>query len=103
MSRADNEVSGDRRTDPQGLGLRIQIRSRVREQILAAIEKGNYDRVTVLGHSFGTIVATDVFPDLPVSSRAMRFVTIGSPIELLKRAQWLEKEVEILIASPVPA
>ena len=78
------------RVDDGGIGLRMQIRRRVREQILAAIDKDDYSRVTVLGHSFGTVIATDVLADLPASPRPLRFVTTGSPIELLKRrAEWL--------------
>lgn len=81
------------RTDADQVGLRMQIRSRVREQILAATQNDDYSRVTILGHSFGTVVATDVVADLPVSSCPLRFITTGSPIELLKRrAEWLPQE-----------
>jgi hypothetical protein len=82
------------RADGEGTGLRTEVRHRVREQMLAAMAAGPYSRLTVVGHSFGSVVALDVLADLPLPSGAVRFVTIGSPIELLKRrAAWLPVEV----------
>lgn len=86
-----NEIS-----DEAGLGLRSQIRNRVREQLLAALDCEDYSRLTVVGHSFGTVVAVDLLADLPLSKALrIRFVTLGSPIDLLtSRASWLNDEVE---------
>ena len=88
------------RAEPEGPPVRVQIRARVKEQIAAALKAGAYQRLTIVGHSFGAIVALDVLADLPVST-PVRFVTIGSPIELVKRrAPWIGDEVTKCLARP---
>jgi len=77
-----------------GPALRWQIVKRVRDQVLVDMGAGPYDRVTVVSHSFGTVVAVDVLADLPVPTETpLRSITLGSPLELLaKRASWLNDE-----------
>lgn len=83
------------RAEGDSIGLRVQVRHRVRSQILAALKGTDYTRLTIVGHSFGTVIAVDVLADLPLAAPLeTRFITIGSPIELLKRrAAWLEQEM----------
>jgi hypothetical protein len=89
------------RTEGDSTGLRVQVRHRVREQILAAMKTGQYQRLTIVGHSFGTVIAMDVLGDLPLPALDVRLITIGSPIELLrKRADWLEQEMRKCLARP---
>ena len=85
----------------EGTGLRNEIRRRVKEQIDAALAAGPYDRLTVVGHSFGAVVAADVLADLPVKAPHLRVVTLGSPIELLaRRERWLADEVRKCLERP---
>ena len=89
------------RPDGEGTGLRNEIRRRVKEQIQAAMAAGPYDRLTIVGHSFGAVVAADVLADVPVTAPHLRFVTLGSPIELLTRREpWLAQEVGRCLARP---
>jgi hypothetical protein len=86
----------DERVGDSGLGLRVQVRNRVREQTRAALAAANYQKLTVVGHSFGCLVALDLLADLPLPpGLKVRLVTVGSSIELLSRkAEWLTKEIE---------
>lgn len=74
--------------------VRLEIVKQVRDQVLYALEREDYSLVTVVGHSFGTVVAVDLLADLPSQGLPLRVVTMGSPIELLaRRASWLDKDV----------
>ena len=85
-----------------GPALRLQIVKRVRDQVLADMGAGPYERVTVVSHSFGTVVAVDVLADLPVPTEThLRSITLGSPLELLaKKASWLNGEKQKCLERP---
>lgn len=71
---------------------------RIREQIDAALNGEEYDRVTILAHSFGCVVAIDTVKELPALTE-LRIVTLGSMIELLSsRETWLEEEARAVAA-----
>ncbi|MCO1335141.1 hypothetical protein MO867_12445 [Microbulbifer sp. OS29] len=77
--------------------VRFEIIRRVREQLENSLKMGEYDSVTIVGHSFGSVVAVDLFADLPPIGMPVRILTMGSLIEVLgKQASWLQKEVEHL-------
>ncbi|PPC78011.1 hypothetical protein C4K68_07090 [Pokkaliibacter plantistimulans] len=90
---------------PDTPALRLQIIRRVREQIRSYLALADsvadsdgqlrpYQRITLVAHSFGTVIAIDVLADLPLSvSPGIRLFTLGSPLELLhKRVPWLLEE-----------
>jgi hypothetical protein len=83
-------------TGSGGIGLHVAIRDRVRSQVLDALKADHpYDRLVLVSHSFGTVVAVDVLADLPLPPGSrVRFVTLGSPVELLvRKAPWLQGEI----------
>lgn len=86
-----NEVSGER-----PIGLRVQVRSRLRQQLVDALGREQYSRLTVVAHSFGTVAAVDLLADLPLpAGMRFRLVTLGSPLEILaQKAPWLRDEVD---------
>ena len=84
-----------------GPAVRLEIVKVVREQLLSALDQEDYSSVTVVGHSFGCVVAVDLLADLPSLGRSFRVVTMGSLIELLaKRAPWLREDVLALAGRP---
>ncbi|WP_444958280.1 hypothetical protein [Microbulbifer sp. ZKSA002] len=77
--------------------VRFEIIRRVREQLENSIKLYDYDSVTIVGHSFGSVVTVDLFADLPPIGKPIRILTMGSLIEVLgKQAPWLQNEVEQL-------
>ncbi|WP_420349055.1 hypothetical protein [Pelagibius sp.] len=89
----------ENREDEQGVGLRDRLRRRV-GTTLEAVLKADYDEVVVMAHSFGTVVATDIFADWPhrADFKRLTYVSLGSPIGVLRfRSAWLEAERETLL------
>lgn len=84
-----------------GIGLRDKIRNRVKETINNILKDGSYDKVTVLAHSFGTVVAVDILADLHLDqNRTIKFVTIGSPLYFLSfRSTWIKEEIKKCLAN----
>jgi hypothetical protein len=84
-----------------GIGLRDKIRNRVKETINRIIEDESYDQVTVLSHSFGTVVSVDILADFHLNqNQTLRFVTIGSPLYFLShRSTWIETEIKKCLAN----
>lgn len=74
--------------------MRFEIIRRVREQLEARLDPAEYHSLTVVGHSFGSVVTVDLFADLPPVGIPVRILTLGSLIEVLgKQAGWLQEEV----------
>ena len=75
--------------------VRNAIRMRMREPLYQIIEKGEYSRVTVLAHSLGVLVATDVMADFVLTGSAkVRVISLGSPVSvLLKIGFWVQQEL----------
>jgi hypothetical protein len=84
-----NEAGAD------GVGCRDKIRHRMKGILDEAIGSGAYQSVTVLAHSFGTLLAVDLLAEYsPRGQTALRLVTMGSPLELLGyRSAWLRAEI----------
>lgn len=81
--------------------VRFEIVKRVREQLMAALQSGEYKSITVVGHSFGAVVAVDLMADLPAPGIPVRVLTLGSLIEILgKQASWLRDDVTALCERP---
>lgn len=85
-------------------GLRDVIRGRV-HRILKSTEGQGYDRVVIVAHSFGTVIATDLVAEMsaPVA-RQLRLITLGSPARVLAyRSRWLRRTLERAYGTPVIA
>ena len=82
--------------DETGVGLRARIRSRVTAVIEEVSKSEEYDEIFVTGHSFGTVIATDILADWPHEADRARvtFVTWGSPMAMLQfRSVWLRDQL----------
>jgi hypothetical protein len=78
-------------------GLRHLIRKRVLDTIHAVHNNPEYAHVTLVAHSFGTIIALDILADyVPASDAAtLDVVTMGSPAYVLsRRSSWLKREIK---------
>lgn len=76
-------------------GIRDRLRSRVATALDDVINSGDYQKVTVLSHSLGTLISTDLMGDYHHSKcKMIRYITIGSPMEALtSRSSWLKDEI----------
>jgi hypothetical protein len=87
----------NRATDDE-LGLRDRVRQRVAATLENIIRAG-YGEVVVVAHSFGTIVANDIFADWQPGASGPRLVLVtwGSPAAVMQcRSSWLRTEVQRL-------
>lgn len=65
--------------------LRGAFRARLREPLLALKNTKQYERVTIVAHSFGSLIALDVLADFQVKDGPkLRVVTLGSPAAILR-------------------
>ncbi len=86
--------------DETEVGLRQRLRNRV-QSTLENVYQAGYEEVTILAHSFGTILAIDLMADWPHGRDLARttLVTMGSPVAVLAhRSPWLSSEVDRLAA-----
>jgi hypothetical protein len=76
--------------------VRNAIRLRVRDPLYQIIEKGEYSCVTVLAHSFGVLVTTDVMADFVQTGAAkVHVISLGGPVAvLLKVGSWVQRELD---------
>lgn len=83
-------------------GLRDRLRARVRDALEDVLAAGDYDRVTVLGHSFGVIVGIDLLADYrSPNDRPVRFVSMGGIIEFLSyKSHWVMHEMVRCLENP---
>jgi hypothetical protein len=78
------------------------LRDRVRQRVAATLDHilaAGYGEVVVVAHSFGTVVANDIFADRQASpaGRRIMLVTWGSPAAVMQhRSAWLRDEVQRL-------
>jgi surfactin synthase thioesterase subunit len=75
--------AGDRPGEAGGmlLGTRTRVRRRVQEAIDGLVLAGQYHRITVVGFSFGGMIAVDVLADAkPSGGPPLRLVTLGPPL-----------------------
>lgn len=91
----------ENRTGEAESGLRVRVRQRVEASIERILDHG-YSEVVVVAHSFGTIVATDLFADReprPGDPRIL-LVTWGSPAAVMQcRSKWLRREIQTFAES----
>lgn len=76
-------------------GLRARLRMRLQTAFGAALSK-DYDRVIIVGHSFGSLIAADTVAGWYRAEdlARVRVVTLGSPGSVLSyRSQWVATEI----------
>ncbi|MEH2245940.1 hypothetical protein [Nostoc sp.] len=77
----------------EGKILKAKIRKQVADKLNAVLETGLYDRVTILAHSFGVVIATDLLADYQEDHR-VRYISMGGCLKLLScKSRQLEKEI----------
>lgn len=87
------------KVNAEGTGLRSRIGKRVRE-VFNHVHAAGYDDVTVLGFSFGAVIAVDLLADQPNAEKLARtrLVTWGAPIVPLRyRSDWMDRELRALL------
>ncbi|WP_372095557.1 hypothetical protein [Tistrella mobilis] len=77
-------------------GLRARLRMRVQSSLARALATGSYDRVIIVGHSFGSLIVTDLIAGWyrAADLEKISVVTIGSPGAVFAfRSRWLTDEI----------
>ena len=78
-----------------GIGaVRDKIRQRVEKTLNDVIKQDEYERVTVLAHSFSVIIAIDLLADYqPRTKKPIRFISMGGAVEVLSYlSEWVIEE-----------
>lgn len=87
----------------QRAGYRNQARKRVAEVASLVMKNENYDKITILGHSFGSMIATHFIADtqLDFGKAKVRFVTLGASMSFLKlRSTWVTETIQECAEQP---
>ncbi|NEO33211.1 MAG: hypothetical protein F6K36_22855 [Symploca sp. SIO3C6] len=77
----------------------MNLKSKVRERIIYLLEDvlKDYENVTVVAHSFGVTIATDILADY-YSLKPIKYITLGGQLRVLGyKNQWLQKEIKKLM------
>ena len=76
-------------------GLRGRLRQRLASVLDDVLNESRYEKITVLSHSLGTVLATDLLADYKHSSeKKINFITLGSPLKMLASiSDWISGEV----------
>ncbi|MEH1821131.1 MAG: hypothetical protein V7L31_18965 [Nostoc sp.] len=76
-------------------GLRDKLRHRLASALNDTLNETKYKKITVLAHSLGTVLATDLLADYKHSSlKKINFITLGSPLKTLASiSDWISEEV----------
>jgi len=74
-----------------------QVRARSREPLRQILMSGEYDRLTVVAHSFGTVIAVDLMSDFPgANGVGVRTITLGGAVAVFSYvSSWLSKRTEV--------
>lgn len=68
---------------PGGGPLQRKIRKRLLEVLSAVSASGRYGRITVVAHSMGVLVATDLLANAPVAAPPLRYFSLGGSLRFL--------------------
>jgi hypothetical protein len=85
------------------IGLRDKIRNRALKTLLSVIGSGRYEQVTIVAHSFGAVIGTDILADYQATDLPpLRYFTLGSQLRFLSyRSRWLREEIEKCLSNPI--
>ncbi|MBD0389627.1 MAG: hypothetical protein ICV54_24770 [Nostoc sp. C3-bin3] len=76
-------------------GIRDKIRHRLSTVISDVLNENSYQKIKVLAHSVGSLIATDTLADYqPDEIKKIDYITLGSPLEALAyNSVWIKEEV----------
>ncbi|MFE4108418.1 serine aminopeptidase domain-containing protein [Almyronema epifaneia] len=82
--------------------IRALLRNRVKQSVDNVTSEGSYDKLTVLSHSMGGLIATDFLADYhDQQSQQLRFITWGTALESSSTvADWLKLEIKKCLENP---
>jgi hypothetical protein len=80
--------------DTDGRIIRVKTRQRISVVLNDILNENIYDKVTILAHSFGVTIATDLLADYHNPTK-IRYISMGGALKVLSyKAEWIEKEIE---------
>lgn len=80
--------------DFEGKSIRAKIRNRVLETLEDVINQNVYDRVTIVSHSLGVVIGTDLLASYH-PAKPIRYISWGGPLTVLSyKAKWIDKKIE---------
>ena len=82
--------------------IRAVLRKRIKQAVDNVTSEDSYERVTVLAHSLGGLIATDFLADYhDQAGRQFRFITWGSALESSSSAtNWMGSEIKKCLDNP---
>lgn len=82
---------------------RAVLRSRLKQAVDNVMAESTYDRITVVAHSIGCLIATDFLADYhPQSDRTVRLVTWGSALaSSTSVSTWVTSEIKKCLDNPL--
>ncbi|MFN5967747.1 MAG: hypothetical protein ACK46E_22035, partial [Pseudanabaena sp.] len=82
-------------TERGSVSLRDRLRYRLSSVLDDALNETKYDKITVLAHSLGTVLAVDFLADYKhPSAKKISFITLGSPLKTLASvSSWISEEI----------
>jgi hypothetical protein len=82
--------------------IRALFRNRLKQVVDNVSSEESYDRVTILGHSMGSLIATDFLADYQDrQGKQLRFITWGSALETTSSvADWMKLELQKCLENP---
>lgn len=83
-------------------GVRDKIRQRVEVILNDVLKQNEYERITVLSHSFAVLIGIDLLADYqPKMKKPIRYISMGGAIELLSyRSAWVSEETTKCLNNP---
>lgn len=80
--------------DTDGRIIRAKIRQRASAILDDILNENYYDKVTILAHSFGVAIATDLLADYQYPQK-IRYISMGGALKILSyKSAWVEKEIK---------
>lgn len=81
--------------------LQTRIHKRLLETLECVLAHKEYERVTVLAYSFGTVFATELLAAQHPFPKTIRYVTAAGPLKLLSlRSHWVQQIVQKTLRNP---
>ena len=79
----------------RGVSIRDRLRLRLASVLDDVLVEDRYDKITILAHSLGSVIAVDLLADYKCpNAKKIGFITLGSPLKSLASiSNWISKEV----------
>lgn len=80
--------------DTDGRIIRAKTRQRISTILDDVLSDKTYEEITVLAHSFGVTIATDMLADYH-HNKKIRYISMGGALKVLSyKSEWIEKEIK---------